>query len=284
MATDTPTRSARSGDAGVLPRRWGLAVTSWVLRQQRRAVVGWSVALAAVCALYVGFYPAIGDQDMAQLVEGMPDALVQALGYEGIDTAPGYLESTIFSLLGPALLLVFAIGFGARVLAGEEEDGKLELELTLPVDRRRVLLERFLAMVVQLLVLAGVMIATVVSMVLALDMDVMVANIVAATLGLFLFVLAMGTLSLGAGASTGRKAIGLVAGAGVAVASYMAHALAPLIEGGGWLENASPFAWYLGGEPLTEGVHWAGFGGLVAITAVTLAVALPVFARRDLGV
>jgi ABC-2 type transport system permease protein len=281
MASDM--MAAPSGTT-VAQRAPGLPVTTWVLRQQRRALAGWSVALAAVCAIYVGFYPAMGGADLGELVEGLPPGLVQALGYEDIASAAGYLDSTVYSLLGPALMLVFAIGFGARVLAGEEEEGTLELEFTLPVDRRRVLLERFLAMVAQLLVLGGVVFVVVAAMVLTLDMDVAAGNVASATLGLFLLALAMGTVALGVGAAVGRKAAGLAAGAGLAVASFMANALAPLVEGAGWLENVSPFGWYLGGEPLRQGIDWAGFGGLAAITVVVLAVVLPIFARRDLGV
>lgn len=281
MVAETMTPSP---ETGATHRKAGLSITTWVLRQQRRSLAGWSFALAAVCAIYVGFYPAMGGADLGDLVEDLPPGLVQALGYDDIASAAGYLDSTVYSLLAPALLLVFAIGFGARVLAGEEENGTLELELTLPVDRRRVLLERFLAMALQLLVLAGVVVAVVSLMVLALDMDVAVGNVAAATLGLLLLALAMGTVSLGAGAAIGRKTIGLAAGAGLAVASFMANALAPLVEGGGWLENVSPFAWYLAGEPLRNGIDWAGFGGLLAITVVSLAVALPIFGRRDLGV
>jgi ABC-2 type transport system permease protein len=281
MAADTTTRPVQTAP---VRRASGLPITTWVLRQQRRAITGWSIALAAVSAIYVGFYPAMGGEEMDDLIATLPEALVDGLGYGAIGTAPGYLDSTVYSLLGPALMLVFAIGFGARVVAGQEEDGTLELELTLPVDRRRVLLERFVALVAQLLALSAVVFVVVAVMVLALDMEVAVGNIGAATLGLFLLALAMGTVSLGAGAATGRKTAGLAAGAGLAVAGFMANVLAPLVEGGGWLESISPFAWYLGGDPLTQGIDWAGFGGLLAITVVALAVALPLFGRRDLGV
>jgi ABC-2 type transport system permease protein len=281
MAADTTTRPGTEAPARATS---GLPVTSWVLRQQRRAMIGWSLALAAVSAIYVAFYPAMGGEEMAELIETMPPSLVQALGYEGIGTPAGYLESTVYSLLAPALLLVFAISFGSRVFAGQEEDGTLELELTLPIDRRRVLLERFAALLGQLLLLHVVVFVVVAGLVVAIDMDVAVANIGAATLGLFLLSLAMGTVSLAVGASTGRKAAALAAGAGLAVLSFMANVLGPLIEGGGWLATISPFAWYLGSDPLTEGIAWGGYGGLVALTVVAGAIAIPLCARRDLGV
>ena len=47
----------------------------------------------------------------------------------------------------PLLLLVFAIGLGARAIAGSEQEGTLELLLSNPVTRRTVVAERYLAMV-----------------------------------------------------------------------------------------------------------------------------------------
>jgi ABC-2 type transport system permease protein len=281
MAAETLTRPrAAAADSGPS----GLPVTAWVLREQRRSLIGWAIALAAICAIYAAFYPSMGGDEMTDLIETLPEALVEGLGYGAIGTAAGYLDSTVYSLLAPALMLVFGIGFGARVLAGQEEDGTLELELTMPIDRRRVLIERFAALVVQLALLALVVYAVVASMALALDMDVTLANIAAATLGLFLLALAMGTVALGVGAATGRKAAGLAAGAGLAVAGFMANVLSPIIEGAGWLENVSPFGWYLGGDPLNEGIDPIGFGALLAVTLLTLAVSIPIHARRDVGV
>lgn len=50
------------------------------------------------------------------------------------DLSPeGYLNGQYFNLLATLLLLIFAIGFGARTLAGEEREGTLELVLATPV-------------------------------------------------------------------------------------------------------------------------------------------------------
>ncbi len=263
----------------------GLPVTGWVLRQQRRGLLLWGLAVGAVAAIYVSFYPAMGDGDELQaMVDGLPEGLVSALGYDSIGSAAGYLESTVFGLLAPILLLVFALGAAARLVAGEEEDGALELELTAPVGRRRVLAERLLALVVAVVGLCLVVAAVSAVLVLALDMDVALSGIAAATLGLGSFVLAMSSVTFAVGAATGRRAVALGAGAGLAVVAYMADALAPLVEGAGWLATASPFAWYLGNDPLVEGVDVAGFAGLLLLACLATIVAAATFERRDVGV
>jgi hypothetical protein len=57
-------------------------------------------------------------------------AIYQALGN---DTTPaGYLQGTLFALLGPLLLVMMAVTTGARAIAGDEEAGTLDLVLAQP--------------------------------------------------------------------------------------------------------------------------------------------------------
>lgn len=259
-------------------------VLAGVLREQRRGLVLWSIAVAAVSAIYVGFWPAMGDAgDIEAFVENMPAGLVEALGYDDIATPAGYLRSTIFGLLGPALLLVFAIGTGARLIAGGEEDGTLELELTAPVSRRRVLCERVLALWLGTAVLAAAVTLVAVALGAVVDLDVPTARVVATGLGLLLLALGFGTVALGIGAATGRRAHALAGGAGAAVAAFVLDAIGPLV-GAGWMTTVSPFSWYLEPNPLAAGLGGAGLVGLLAVPLAAAGVALVMLNRRDLMV
>ncbi len=273
------TAETHTATTGALP------VLRWVLRVHRRALLGWGLALAAVTALYVSFWPAMGDTaEMQALVDSMPEAVVTALGYDAIGSPAGYLESTVYALLAPILMLVFALGFAARAIAGDEEAGALELESAAPVGRRRLLLERYLALVAGVVWLAAVVGVVSLGLARAVDMEVATLPLVGATLGLFLLVLALGSVTFAVGAVTGRRSVALAVGAGVAVAAYVSNALAPLLDDGRWLELVSPFHWYLGNDPLNEGLSVVGALAPVALTVVSLVIALAVYDRRDLGV
>lgn len=294
MDTDTHPRSGRpsagrSAD-GVAPAataddiaRAG-AVFAWTLRQNRRALVLWSLAIAAVSAMYASFYPMMAGPDIETLIQGMPEGLVAALGYDRIGTPAGYLESTVYGLLGVILMMVFAIAYAARVLAGVEEDGSLELEVTSGVSRRRVLLERFASLTAQLAVLAAAVTVAIVLIVVALDMDIAFGGLLAGGLGMFLFALGVGSVTFATGAATGRRGLALGVGAAFGVLAYLADAFAGMLDDGRWLEAISPFSWYLGGDPLVEGIDVVGFGGLLLLGAVALVIATVTFDRRDLGV
>lgn len=298
MVADSPT-TAPSTDEGTTPRAAGAelspaataadvaapgVVLAWALRQNRRATILWAIAVAAVSAMYASFYNVMDGPEMEAMVEGMPEGLVAALGYDRLGSPAGYLESTVYGLLGPILLMVFGITYAARVLAGVEEDGSLELELSSAVSRRRVLLERYASAVLQIAVLTLAASLAVTTIVAAMDVDVSFGGLAAGGLGMFLFAVAVASVTFAAGAATGRRVVGLSVGAGLGVLAFIADAFAAMLDDGRWLEAISPFSWYLAGDPLVEGIDVVGFGGLVALTVVALGVAVVSFDRRDLGV
>lgn len=261
-----------------------LPVLSGVVAGQRRSLVLWAVALAAVTTMYVGLYPSMGGSgEMQALIDQMPEAMVTAFGYDQIGTAGGWISSTVYGLLGPVLLLVFGIGTGARLIAGQEEDGSLELELAAPVSRRQVLAERLLALWLDLALLVAVVAGVTLLLVLGMDLEVGMTELAAGTAGLLLLVLGFGTLALAVGAATGRRAAALGATAGLAVLMFVLDALGPTLEAG-WMTAVSPFSWYLGESPLTEGWDPQGLLLLAIVPVVSAAVAFVTFERRDLGV
>lgn len=258
-------------------------VLTGVMRDQRRSLVLWSIALIAVCGIYIGVYPAIGGDEMAAMVDGLPEGMSTALGYDQMTSAAGYLSSTVYGLLGPILLLVFAIATGTRLLAGHEEDGTLELEFTSPVSRSRVLLERTVALWLNIVALVAVLTLATIGLVTALDLDVELGNILAGSAGLLLLVIGFGTIALAVGAATGRRAIGLGVAAALAVLGFVLDALGPMVDVD-WMTAVSPFSWYLAERPLETGPDASGLALLAAIPIIATAAALARFTRRDLMV
>ena len=260
-----------------------LPVLTGVVRDQRRSLALWSLALAAVSAMYIAFYPSIGESAMEEMIATMPEDLIIAMGYERIGSAAGYITSTVYGLLGPILLLVFAVSTGARLVAGEEEDGTLELELTSPVERRRVFVERLLALWLDVLLLVAVLTLVSYALVQAFDLDVGFTFLLAGSAGMYLMVIGMGTVALGIGAITGRRAVGLGVAAALAVLAFILDAIGPVVDVG-WMTAISPFSWYLENDPLTNGFDVRGLLLLAIVPVVFAAAGLIRFDRRDLMV
>ncbi len=254
-----------------------------LLRAGRVGLVWWTVAIAAVAGMYSAFYPAIGGMEIGGMLATFPDEVLSVFGWDALLSGPGYVNATVFSLVGAALTLVCAIGAGSRLIAGDDESGLLELELAAPVSRLSVYLQRLA--VLWLTVLAPVLAIFVVVLVLnpILDIRIDATRLLVACLGLYLFTAAMGTVSFATGGLTGRRGRALAAGAGLAVVSYLLAYLGPLAKQQ-WMADISPYWWYSGKRPLMNGADLAGMGLLLALSVVALVAGALGFVRRDTGV
>lgn len=260
------------------------ATVRWVLETDRRSIMVWSAAASVVSGFYAVFWGIFSDlDDLTALIASLPDGFTQALGYDQIGTAAGYLDSTVYSLLAPILLSVFGLVFAGRVLAGAEERGDLELEFAAPVSRTRLMLQRAVATMLALLVASSAVGVMIVAVVLGVGMDVSLVNVGWASVGLFLYASAIAMITLAAGAATGRRALALGAGAAVAVGGFVFNAVSNVVDQA-WLTWFSPLAWLSNADVLRSGFAPLPFLGLVIFGTAVLSVGLLRFARRDLGV
>lgn len=251
-----------------------------VWREQRRSLLGWSAAMGSITLFYMAFWPMMG-AEMLAAIEGMPEALMRAFGYDRIGSAEGYMEAVIFALLGPVLALIFAIGLGGRILAGQEEDGSLELDLAAPLSRVRLYWERFAAgWLLLTLLIAAAMVAALLSNPL-FDLQIAAGRIVATSFGLWLLTGGFFSLAYALGALSGRRALGVNVAAGVATLAFVFRGVADA-AGVEVLATLSPLAWLLANEPLVNGLPALDAVKLALITLLSAPLGVLRFTRRDL--
>lgn len=152
----------------------------------------------------------------------------------------------MFGLILPILLLIFAVGAGAYAIGGSEEDGTLELLLSNPVTRGRVLIERLVAVVALSLGLGIVTTASLLafSPPFGLLEGVSIPRLVAAVFAATAFGLMHGAIAFAAGAWTGRRSVAIATAATVAVIGNLLNAVAASSESLHILRFASPWHWY----------------------------------------
>lgn len=253
------------------------------LRENRRSLIVWSVAQAALCAMYLPFYPSIGGPELTQLMERIPPGMLAAFGMSGPLDGAGYTHATIFGLIGTLLLILAAVGWGAAAVAGAEEAGALELTLSYPVTRHRLVLERAVAIMLQAAAIAVVVTLSILALSGPSQLGLQSANVFAAGLSFWLLGLLFGLLALAAGCLIGRRAVATGASAAVAVGAYLADTIASQVGGLQWLGRLSPFHWAFGSDPLRNGLAAAGPALLAAGCALLLTLAVWGLVRRDVG-
>jgi ABC-2 type transport system permease protein len=257
------------------------------LRDARRAIGWWSVGLIAMTALMIAVYPSVRDNpDLNKMVEDYPDAFKAFLGLgENVDytSAVGYLNSELFAFMVPLLLLIAAVGAGARATAGEEERGTLDLLLANPISRRRLVLEKLAALAAEIAILAVVLWLALLVGVEAIGMNVSPAHLGAATSAAALLALAFGAIALFLGAALGRQGAAIGIAAATAVVAYLLSSLAELVDFLKPLRGASPFYHYAANDALRSGLAAEHIGFLLLLGAAAVVAALVAFERRDLA-
>ncbi|KUL22843.1 ABC transporter permease [Actinoplanes awajinensis subsp. mycoplanecinus] len=254
---------------------------SW--RDDRRAVLGWAVGVTLFTLIYGGFYKQFkGAAELKQ--QALPKGMLDFLGVADMVSPAGYLQASIFSLLGPLLTLVCTITLMARTIPRPEEDGGMELLLTVPVSRIRFAWQRLAAagaVATGVAALPGIVLLFVVP---GSGMDIALAKVAAASTGLIALTWCFGGIAFLVGAISGRRATVLAVTGALAVATYMAHVISAMTGGWHWLRWLSPFYYFIGTDPLHTGWHPAQLLTLVAIGVLTTIAGVILFDRRDVGV
>ncbi|MGB3827830.1 MAG: ABC transporter permease subunit [Ornithinimicrobium sp.] len=195
----------------------------------------------------------------------------------------GYVVSQLFNVLGPLALVAFAVTLGTSLLAGEEEDGTLALLMALPLTRTAVLIAKAATLLAMVTLATGLFWLGVTASAAYQQVDLDRGNIAAACVHLGVLSATFGLIGLAAGAVTGRPgSAGAWAGAITAV-SYLSATMLPIAGLTEWA-RLSPWHYYNGSDPLTNGLDLSHLLLLALVGALAGAVAQISVTRRDLRV
>jgi ABC-2 type transport system permease protein len=259
------------------------SVFTKTLWDQRRGLLGWSIGLAALVLIFGAFWPSVRDMPgLDEFLANYPEGLRELFNIDAMTTGAGFMNAELYSLMLPVLFLVYGIARGARLVAGEEEAGTLEVVLATPVPRWRILLEKATALAVSLAVLGAVLLASSAVASALFDMGIPLGDQAAGALAMVLLGLEHGWLALAVGAVTGRRGLAVGVAGVYAVAGYVLYVLAKFVEAVEPWQVLSQFYQALEAGPLGAGLH-ASLVWLAIVAVGMLAVSLPVFERRDVA-
>jgi ABC-2 type transport system permease protein len=232
----------------------------------------WGMGAALFATLFTAITPSIrgGFEDLPEAREA-----AERLEFD-VTSDVGILGALLFLVL-PLLLSLFAATLTTG-MAGQEQAGRLELELTYPVRRRFYFLQRTAAALVAV-ALTGLLAALAfLTTAFLLDLEFRWARAISAALLLLLPPWIVVTFGYAVAGWRPRIATGAVATA--LAASFFFDLLAPALDLPGPVRKLSIFQLY--GEPLIEGVRWGDVTVMLALIVVFLAAGAVTFGRRDI--
>lgn len=235
--------------------------------------------LVAVLVIVGALFPAVGGT-IGKL--NLPRGVSQLLGGADYATLTGWFRSEIGSVYGPLVMGAVAITAASAATAGEEEDRILALVLAHPITRARLVLAKAGAVAALVVIVA---VAAWLGLLIGVALGgggIGVGKTAAFAVHLAFFGLTIGAVALAMGAGTGRRSLASGVAAGVGVLGWLINGFAPLVDALDWLKYVSPFYYYAGHDPLTQGIDVGDLVVLGATAAVLTALAMASFERRDL--
>ncbi len=186
----------------------------------------------------------------------------------------GFFWFGIFQLL----LAAYAIAQVAR-WAADDNEGRLEMVLSAPVSRTRVVLERAITLVIgTTLVIAFSSLAFYHGAHQA-GINVQAGDLFRASIAAIPFGASFAAIGALLASRAPRQTV-VVLGA-VVFASYIITQLGPLLKWPDWVMRLSLLSLY--GNPLTSGIDWTGLWILIAVCVVGFGLGAVLLQRRDVG-
>ncbi len=247
----------------------------------------WIIGVAAFIALVIGVYPAFRHQS-AQLNKSLNQlpAAVKSLAAdtnENLLSPVGYMSSNVYYLMLPILYGIVAIGLGGSILARDEQNHTLELLLSRPVSRTKVLAAKALAGITILaMIAAGTILATVVlawltNLGLSL-WHLTLATIMAALMALVFGALAFTLTAIGHSARIASVGVSVL----LLVASYLFTSLAGTVHWLKWPSTLLPYHYYHP-SPIMDGSFTGKAAlGMLGVIVIFALIAVLTFRHRDI--
>jgi ABC-2 type transport system permease protein len=191
--------------------------------------------------------------------------------------------------LVPVILCVYAVINGTGTLAGEEDNGRLEMIVALPIPRWQIVAVKAAA-----LGLALLLILAITSTGAALTLAALEGQVESAVTPVDLFLnllaawplaLAFGLISLFLGAFSPSRRVASVIATAVVIASYLGSNLTGMISSLEAVRNIFLFHYYEAtAQALEQGQQAGNMLVLLAVALVALGLAVFFFQRRDITV
>jgi len=250
---------------------------------RRNAIIGWGLGLCFFPIVYLSLYPSMADE-----VQGLADMeIYKAMGVS-INSVEGWIGSTVI-LFVPILASIYALINGTGTLAGEEEDGRLEMVVTLPLPRWQIVTVKAIALSVALF-----LILLIVSLVTALvflaiesqlETELAAVDMITGLMGAWPMTFAFAMISMFLAAFCSRRRVAALIATALVIISYFGSNLSTMVSA---LEPLQPLFLhtYLDstGSSLTVGQQASDMLVLMGVGFVAFALALFFFQRRDITV
>jgi ABC-2 type transport system permease protein len=262
--------------------KMGFSIACQTARENLRATLTLSLVFMVMAVMYAAVYPSFKDS-MGDLLENSPEMPIR--GFESSATYPGFLNVELYQIFW-VLILALVLGYFAGSLVSKEVESRtMDMLLSNPVPRYRIVLEKFLGLVPAVLTVNFATMVAVIVVTPAIGEELVLGDLLlthVSSIPYFLAVLAIGVL---VSTIIDEKMKASMVVMGIIIGSYVLETVSLLVPDYENLGLVSLTHYFNPADPLLKGsMDVVGGLILVAITAGCLLVAVWHFERRDIRV
>lgn len=247
------------------------------------SIVAWGVGLAMFASMYIGVYPSMADQ-MAGLAQ------IEFYKVLGIDMASfaGYIASVVVQVV-PIILGVYVITISTGTLAGEEDNGTLELIVAMPLPRWQIVAMKSVALSIVLffiVLIFGIGGSLTLSYIKStIEVDVTPIQLFVAMLGVYPAMLAFFSIGLFLGTFMPNRRLAVSVMTVFYIGSFLTKSIAGFITSLESIRYLSLFSYVnTTSSVFTEGIDIGNVLVLLAVAAVFFGLAVFTFQGRNITV
>lgn len=263
------------------------ATIRWHLKSRKWFIIWWIIGIVFLIGINVAFYPSFKDQagQLEQSFSQIPESARAFISdSSSFFTPEGYLSSQIFYLMLPMLLTVMTIVLGSSLLAREEKEGTLDMLLSKPMSRGRLLASKAMSGTVMLGIIGAITTLSISLFCWWVNIPISLWLITATTLVCMLFAFTVGATAF---ALTAAGSFGRAASVGFATLFALGgYVISSLTGVASWLKVPAklfPFYYYRPSEVLTGNFNWWNILYFVTVIAFCSLLSFTLFTRRDVG-
>lgn len=260
---------------------------AWIFRtmlvRSRWTILGWGIGLGVLAGYLLAFFDTIAEQQAAleEMMAAYPPELLAFFGdMRAISTPEGYLTIEFFSFM-PIILGILAVIRGAGLLISDEEKGTLDMLLSQPLLRTRLLIGRFLGLItILILILLIVWLGFVIALRWS-TIQVTPGQLALPFISLWVILIFYGSLALLLSLVLPSKDTAAMFAGLLLVSDFFIQSLALIDDRLLNVAKLFPLKYYQSGAAI-NGLNWEYLVGLAGATLILFLGAWWLFQRRDI--
>lgn len=253
------------------------------LKQGRTSFVIWTASIGFLIAICIFLFPEMkGEMDSVSEMFSSMGSFTKAFGMDKLNfgTLIGFYSVECGNILGLGGAF-FSSLIAVTALAKEEKERTAEFLLTHPVSRYRIVLEKLIAVVVQIILMNGIILLLSAASILIVGETIPTKELLLFHLAYFLMQLELAGICFGISAFLHRGSLGI--GLGIAAMMYFLNLIANISDNAGFLRYITPFSYCEGADIVSKGCLEIRYllPGLIFLAA-GIAIAFWRYCKKDI--